>query len=352
MAFTRPSLAELNARVLADIQSHLPGADATLRRTNLGVLSRAHSGAVHGLYGYLDRTAKQILPDSAEAEYLERHAGLWGVARKPASQAAGLIAVTGDTGTTVPAGAEWRRADDVRYLSTTPVAIVAGVAQVPVVAKTAGVDGNAAAASPLALVNYQSGVNAAASVGPAGISGGADEEDDAALLGRVLLRIQTPPEGGAGHDYVTWALAVAGVTRAWAYPGRMGLGTVGLTFLMDGKTDTPIPTGDEVAAVAEYIAARRPVTAEVYVFAPAPSAVDFNIRLTPDTAAVRAAVEAELADLFLREAEPEGGLPISHVREAVSLAVGEYDHVILSPTTDLTSGPGQLLLPGVFTWED
>ena len=74
MSFERPDLPTLIERAIADIESRLTGADARLRRSNLNVLARVHSGAAHGLYGYLDWLAKQILPDSADAEFLERHA--------------------------------------------------------------------------------------------------------------------------------------------------------------------------------------------------------------------------------------------------------------------------------------
>ena len=64
------------------------------------------------------------------------------------------------------------------------------------------------------------------------VTGGTDAETDDQLRARILHRIQNPPMGGAQADYVTWALAVPGVTRAWA-ASEQGIGTMTVRFLMD-----------------------------------------------------------------------------------------------------------------------
>ena len=86
------------------------------------------------------------------------------------------------------------------------------------------------------------------------------------------------------------------------------------------------------------------------MIAPVASAVNFTISVTPSTAAVRAAVEAELEDLLLREAEPGGTLYLSRIREAVSLAAGESDSTITVPSADVTKASGQIATMGVITW--
>ena len=48
IGFKRPSLAEINERTKADINSGIPGADARLRRSFLGVLARTLAGLAHG----------------------------------------------------------------------------------------------------------------------------------------------------------------------------------------------------------------------------------------------------------------------------------------------------------------
>ncbi|WP_181946512.1 baseplate J/gp47 family protein, partial [Klebsiella pneumoniae] len=81
------------------------------------------------------------------------------------------------------------------------------------------------------------GVNSDGVVADAGISGGADVESVAELLTRLLYRKRNPPTGGALHDYVIWATELPGISRAWAFDCWHGLGTVGLAWVYDQRTD-------------------------------------------------------------------------------------------------------------------
>jgi uncharacterized phage protein gp47/JayE len=74
--------------------------------------------------------------------------------------------------------------------------------------------------------------------------------------------------------------------------------------------------------------------------------------LEPDTAKVRYAVLAELAALFIREAVPGRHILISHIREAISVAAGEWDHVLVSPTENLQARPQELLVLGGVEFSD
>jgi uncharacterized phage protein gp47/JayE len=353
MPVERPSLTELNDRAAADLQTHLDGADTQLRRGNVNVLGSMHAGACHGLYGYLARMFSQILPDTAEVEYLERQASLWGITRKPAAKASGDITLSGTSGSVVPAGTLWERSDGARFETTAEATLVEGAATVAVVASEAGADGDTPADSLMGLVPYVPGLDQTATVATGGITGGADAETDDALRARVITRMQEPPAGGAQNDYTAWAMQVSGVTRAYCYPNRLGPGTVGVTVLCDDADGGPIPGPAVIEAVQDHIDGLRPVTAAVTVFGCTAEPVDFDIRLQGvDTEAVRSAVIAELTDLFRRESEPEGGVLISHIREAISIAAGEHDHVINSPTADVSAGTGELLTVGSFTWED
>jgi uncharacterized phage protein gp47/JayE len=186
-------------------------------------------------------------------------------------------------------------------------------------------------------------------VEPEGLVGGSDVESDESLLERLLFRIRKPPQGGAAHDYEAWAREVPGVTRVWVYPLWMGVGTVGVFFVRDGDDDV-IPSPAEVATVQAHIEARRPVTAEVYVLAPTPRPVNVRLRVTPDTPEVRTAVEAELRDLVRREGQPGSVLLRSHITEAISLASGEFDHMLEAPAGDVVTQPGEMPVLGTVTW--
>ncbi|MQY50186.1 baseplate J/gp47 family protein [Rhodocyclus gracilis] len=355
MPFVRPDLPTLIERAVADIESRFPGADARLRRSNLTVLSRVHAGAVHGLYGYLDWIARQILVDKCDDDVLERHAAIWlKSGRVSAFYAAGAATVTGSNGTVIEAGAVFRRQDGAAFVTKGETTVIGGTAVLALEASEPGQAGNTPAGSPLGIESPIDGLNATATVGIDGLSGGADIEDIESLRARVLARIQQTPHGGAAHDYVAWALEVPGVTRAWCYPLEMGDGTVTVRFVRDNDASL-IPDAAEVAAVQAYIDAQRPIGMELFVVAPIAAPLAFQIQLTPATASVKAAVEASLRDLLIREAEPEGGgnegkIPLSHIREAISLAAGETDHVLLSPVADITLSVGQIATFGGIAW--
>lgn len=350
MPFTRPTLSELIANAEADIESRLPGTDAKLRRSNLNVLARVVAGGQHGLHGYLSWMAGQVLPDTAESEILDRHASMWlSAPRIPAAYAAGQATATGINGTVIPAATILKRADGVEYETIAEATVAAGTATVGVTAVVAGQAGNAAAATVLALGTPIAGLAANVTVTAGALTGGADAESDDALRARVLARIRRAPHGGADFDYVAWALEVAGVTRAWVYPQELGRGTVTVRFVRDDDASI-IPDAAEVAAVQAYLDARRPVTAEVFAVAPVADPLNFTIHLTPDSVATRAAVEAELRDLLKREAEPGSTILLSHIREAISLAAGETDHVMTAPAADVAHATGHIATFGAITW--
>lgn len=349
MPFVRPTLPELIDRAMADIETRLPGVDARLRRSNLSVLARVHAGAVHSLYGYLDNLAVQLFVDTAEVSFLDRYSSIWGVQRLPAAFAEGSVTITGTSGVAVPSGTQLQRSDGQTCTTTAAATITAGTALVPVSAVLGGAAGNAAAGAQLTFVTPIGGVIATATVAAGGLTQGADAETDASLRARLLRRIQQAPNGGAKADYVTWALEVPGVTRAWCYPLEGGAGTVVVRFVRDNDASM-IPDAAEVAAVQAHINERRPVTANVTVVAPVAVPRNFTIQLTPTSTVVQTAVQAELEDLLRREAEPGGTILISHIREAISVAAGETNHVLTSPSADVTHTTGQIAVMGTITW--
>jgi uncharacterized phage protein gp47/JayE len=349
MAWLRPLLETLINRNQADIETSLPGADARTRRTNLNIIAKMVSATAHGLYGYLEYIAKQILPDTADSDYLDRHASLWlKEARKPAAFAVGQVILTGANGVVIQAGTILNRADGFEFGILSDAIIVNGTATAHPVAVLAGAAGNTPANTVLNLSSPIAGITNVV-VAAGGISFGADVESDVSLRIRILARIQQPPHGGADYDYVAWALQVPGVTRAWIYPNELGLGTVTLRFLRDLDA-IPIPDANEVAIVQSYVERLCPVTAKLTVVAPVAVPLDFTIHAVPNSLAVKAAIEAELRDLIQREAIPGGTIFLSHTREAISIAAGENNYTMAAPTTDIVLTTGQISSFGTITW--
>lgn len=349
MTYTRPTLTELIDRVIADISSRVTGVDgAVLRKSLLGVIGRAEAGAIHMLYGYIDWVSRQVIPDTAEKEYLERWCAIWGIARKTSSFSTTTVLLLGTAGSTVPAGTVLQRQDGVQYTTLADGTFSGTTLSVAVKASAAGAEGNAPSGSAVFLLSPIAGVQGVASLKTAA-AGGEDVENDARLLARLLERIRKPPQGGSASDYVTWALEVSGVTRVWVYPRQMGAGTVTVLFVCDDSNDI-IPSPSKVVEVQSRLDAARPVTAEVFAATPIAAPLNPSIKLRPNTPAVQAAVRAELEDMLVRDAVPAGTILISRIREAVSLAAGEDDNVVLSPAADVPNATGHFPTLGTITF--
>lgn len=351
MPFARPSLTEIIDRVIADISNRITGVDSSvLRRSLLGILGRAEGGVAHLLYGYIDWVSKQVIPDTAETEFLERWAAIWNIQRKPADFSVGPVTFTVVVGSIIPADTIIQRQDGVQYIALSDATVVGTVATLSVQALVAGDDANMAAGGRVTLLSPIAGVQSNGTVAAGGIVDGADVESDDRLRERLLNRIQNPPQGGSIADYVQWGLEVSGVTRVWVYPREMGAGTVTVRFVTDDDPGGIIPSPAKVDEVYDHIEVKRPVTAELFVVAPIADPLDPQIAISPNTPAVQAAVIAELNDLMIRDALPAGKILISRLREAASIAAGEDNSSFISPTADVTHAAGHIATLGTITF--
>ena len=108
-------------------------------------------------------------------------------------------------------------------------------------------------------------------------------------------------------DYVAWAMAVPGVTRAWAAT-EMGIGTVTVRFMMDElRADVGgFPTGDDIATVEAYLNTVRPVALkDFFVESPVPEPIYLTINsLVDDTDSNRAGIAVSIADMLRQLAAP------------------------------------------------
>jgi uncharacterized phage protein gp47/JayE len=349
MAFERPTLATIAERITQDIVGALGLTTPVLRHALSRLFAKAVAGAAHMLHGHLEFLSRQVFPDTSDREFLVRQAALFGLSLNAASFATGDVTFTGTNDTAIDEGTVVVRADGQRYATTALVTIAAGTATVAVTAALAGVDGSCDAGTALALEAVIAGVDSALVVAAGGLTGGSDEETLDSLRERFLARLRQPPHGGSAADYVVWAREVAGVTRAWCYPLEGGAGTVTVRFVRDDDASL-IPDAGEVAAVQAHIDAVRPVTAAVTVVAPTAAPIAFTISIVPDTAANRAAVQAELADLLLHDASPGATIRRSRLEVAIGTADGIVDFTLTTPAADVTHTANQIATLGTITW--
>ena len=326
MPFARPTLTQLRRLALQDLASaNLPGVDGFLQNAILAVLSWAIAGMAYLHYGYQDWIARQAVPWSATDEWAAGWGSLKGVQRKPATAA--VLAASfpgGQPSVPVPAGSAANLLNGQGYTTTADATVnSAGVALVTITANVPGAGGNALVGTQVTLVNGLAGVGATGAITGI-VTTGSDIETPDAFKSRYLQVYANPPAGGDREDYVAWAEAVPGVTRAWCSPIGFGPGTVVVYVMFDQAEaafggfpqgsngvatlelrDIPA-TGDQLV-VANALYPLRPVTALVYVEAPVNLPIAFTIAdLVPNTVAILAAIQAALAGMFMTDGSPLG----------------------------------------------
>ena len=358
MPLIRPSLAQLVQDNIQDIQSRLEGADAALPVEFLGVLAIVLAGGYHPQYGNIAFIAKQLFPDSAEKAYLERLAGFYGLARKPATPAQFQASAVGTSGAEIPADTLINRSDAAQFASLADTSVLNGTAIPTFSALVPGSAGNTPVGAVLQFATGIANVNVSVTVTSI-VAIGNDAEKDDQLRQRLIFRMANPPMGGAPSDYIIWMTAQPGVTRAWVYPNWLGLGTVGVAFVMDGRPNIfPLPS--DVAQVQSAMGLLKPVTAGLFVFAPTSAPINPTIHLNgADTPSIRAAVTAELQDFVTRVAVPgaasgqpaQGTIYLSQIEEAIGSASGIVDYQLISPTATMVMAPGAMATLGQVTFQ-
>jgi uncharacterized phage protein gp47/JayE len=370
MPFARPSLTDRTNQAIADIRAELPGADAQLRYSVLGVFARVMAGTGYEHDEYLDWISRMATPWTCEGEFLDGWAALRNVFRKVPTAAAGQAIFVGTNGTSLPGGTVLASGDGQQFTVTGGGTITAGQVTVSVQANTLGAAGNLGTGTVLTVANAIAGVQSAGAVASPGLTGGADAETDDELRARMIAAWQEQPQGGAPADYVEWALAVPGITRAWAVPRGFGPGTVVLYVMLDDAqaarggfpvgsngvaTLDPGPgikaTGD-LLTVADALYSLQPATAQLWVCAPAQTVVPFVIGGIPTSSStLRAAISAAITEVFTRVGVPGAVTPISEIESAIAAIPGTSGFVILSPSGNIANNPGGLHVLGAITYQ-
>jgi uncharacterized phage protein gp47/JayE len=354
MPWATPSLRDVRSLVRDSIRSKLPGADASIPNSVLRVLSDVQGALAHLVLQFVDWLALQLMPDTAETIWLDRHADIWltnadgSTGRKMATLTSGTVTFDGIGGTIVPLATRIV-GSNVEYETTEAVMLLADASTpASVRALDPGSIGNVEAGSTnLSLANAIEGVTGITVVE---LANGVDEENDDDLRTRVLERIRQPPMGGDATDYVAWVKAVPGVTRAWSGPLEMGMGTVTVRFMCDElrANNDGFPSGYDIEQVRTYLNTVRPVAVkDFFVVAPLRQRVDvFILDLSPDTPAIRAAIETSLIEMLKRKAKPGQTIFAAWKYQAIMEAAGVDSFDLRYSTDDVMQSPGHMAILG------
>src|SRR5262245_4359037 len=358
MPWSTPTLRKVREMVRDFVTASLEGA-AFIGNNVLRVTSDAMAGLAHLVLRYIDWLSLQLLPDTAEREWLDRHGDIWLVnadgttGRKMATLSAGTAAATlveGFTSAVIPSGSQLTAPGNlVAYETLSEVLLLADAETTfPIRALDPGIIGNLEEDTQISFVVTPVGVNTAARV--VNLTGGTDEEGDTELRIRVLERIRQPPMGGAQYDYVRWAKAVPGVTRAWCTPLEMGIGTVTVRVMMDElRADNDgFPFESDLIAVHAYLDTVRPVAVkDFWVVAPIRQPIDVHIGLLdPDTPSMRAAIEDVLEEMLKQYAAPGQTIYGAWKSYAIMSTPGIISFDLLDCTDDIMESPGHMAVLG------
>jgi uncharacterized phage protein gp47/JayE len=378
MPWPIPTAKDIAAKIAGSIEAGIlrirPDADAAavsrgVRKT-AGVwaqLARAFSLELREAHDHLAWWGRQYFPDTAEEEFVLRHASIWGVEQRGATKAVGSILIEGVAGTPLPSGLQFSASNAVIY-ETTAIATIAGGGTVTVAA---------AALAPGVNGNLESGVQVTAvtpfpEISKATVSaafvGGSDEQTPAEIQAATLERIRRPPHGGAAFDYPTWVAEVASVKAVSVIEGWIGRGSVGVVVMMKNDDGSPrVPSSVELDAIEDHVGGvgsqtgTRPVTARAIIVPGAIEPLTISVRLRPDTVLTRAAV----TDAWTRyvatigdEEDEQNASPIgaliepSRISEAISAAAGEYAHDLILPAAPFELERTTYPVAGPISFED
>ena len=317
--------------------------------SDMAVRLYAAAAQIESLYAYNDWVMRQCFPQTAEGEYLERHAQMRGLQRSPAVKAEGTIRFminaerTADV--TVPTGTVCLTGEMVYFETVEPAVIAAGAlrADARAVAMEAGAIGNVNAGSIVYMSPAPVGVTGC--VNQAAFSGGTDEESDEALRERVLESYKSLPNGANKAYYESEVLAVPGTAAVIVLPKERGLGTVDVIF----STLEGVPSEEMVQAVKERLDATREICVDIHVAAAEPCRVDVALRLKPEEGAdfdeVSAAAEAALRAYFDGRLLSRG-LTNAALGDILYHVDGVENYAILRPAEDVEVGTGILPVLG------
>ena len=312
------SLQELIRIVENSLAIQFYGQSTVLRKTVLKVLAHVLGGALYMVILIAKRIWKNRFVSTCDVSALEGFGTEYGIPHKVPLKSSGTAAVTLEESVstvTIPQGTVLVDEESgIEYEVPNDVIVDSEHVGIPVVALDVGKDSDLGEGVP--LVFRDGAVAGVASVVSELISGGVADpvevEGDIQVWGelaedyraRLLDRIQNPVHGGAANDYYGWATKFSFVTDAFIFPNHPETNSVSVA-LANYNSANIVPTEDQVAEVKSYIEddARRPVTADVRVFAVTPVPVTITASVAPYNQYVRESVTTAIKQ-YLQKMQP------------------------------------------------
>ena len=323
--------------------------------TDLSARLYALAAQVYSLYVQSDWVSRQAFPQTAEGAYLDYHAQLRGLERKPAVAAQGTVRFTAgevvETAREIPQGTVCMTAGLVRFETVRAAVLPAGALTV---------DAAVRALEPGQAGNVPAGAIVSMAVAPIGIAGctnpepclgGADSETDAELRERVLDTFRRLPNGANAAFYQQGALSFDQVAAAAVIPRPRGTGTVDVV----PATLAGVPDQELLSQLETYFQERREIAVDVQVRAPRLVTVDLTVRVESeggwDSQQVRSGVEETLRSWFTGRLLGQDIL-LAQLGHLIYHCDGVKNYAVTLPTADLAVEPDELPVLGTLTVEE
>lgn len=227
MPFTGRSRETIRSELLASWAANYAALGLTLQ-TSAGsdawLMASAFAVQMEGIEAQAEQTALDILPDTAGAEALDRHAYVDGIARRAGFTARHTVTVTGAAATTytIPAGTRMSASDGTPYVvESASVVTTGGPATGPITVRAveAGATGTAAVGDVLTFATAPTGLNSTGVVAST-LRDGTDAESDESLADRIISRRRERPGSGNRADWASWVEGYTGteIAQTFVYP--------------------------------------------------------------------------------------------------------------------------------------
>lgn len=298
----------------------------------------------------LPEIIKLIFPMYAYGEWLDYHAQMRGISRRPATASSGTLQLTVTKNTNIPAGSQFSTASVDGQPSVVfetmqgKFNLPEGEAEVPVKCMQTGTVGNVIAGTVIFKLSQLSGVTAVTN--PEAITGGTEEEDDDSLRARIISLDQSQSVSYVGSvaDYKRWSLEVPGVGGVTVIPAQDDSGLVTLV-ITDSNGD---PANEEICQnVYDYI--MSPADPELRLTAPnvklsviPPTITELSISATVEVGtgssleAIKSTFIQEV-QVYLDTARSDGEVRYTQIGKILAGVPGVYDYDALTLNSGATN---------------
>lgn len=124
MAIEIPTHNQIINRIRADVAANLPDVDPTIYGSYVRALADSLAGRIYDMGLLLKQLEKELFPQSASKEYLERWAGYEGLERKVATISEGTVTVVGPDTTPIPISTQIRASNGNVYETQAAITLV------------------------------------------------------------------------------------------------------------------------------------------------------------------------------------------------------------------------------------